>query len=85
MTSLHTPLRALAAALASLGLVAAAFAPETRDALDEQSRAWREATKELRLYDRLGTRPILRATPHTDAYVPAQAPLPVRSQRPPPG
>ncbi|MCK6514701.1 hypothetical protein L6R46_06570 [Myxococcota bacterium] len=72
MTSLHAPLRALAAALASLGLIAAAFSPETRAALDEQSRAWREATKELRLYDRLETRLILRATLHTDEYVRAQ-------------
>jgi hypothetical protein len=64
--------RALAAAMLSLGLLGAAFAPETRAAIDEQSRAWREATKELRLYDRLETRLILRATLHTDDYVRAQ-------------
>ena len=73
MTSLTAPrARALAAALLTLGLVGAAYAPETRAAMDEQSRAWREATRELRLYDRLETRLILRATLHTDAYVRAQ-------------
>jgi hypothetical protein len=73
MTSLNAPTpRALAATLLTLGLVGAAFAPETRAALDEQSRAWREATEELRLYDRLETRLILRATLHTDEYVRAQ-------------
>lgn len=72
MTSRHAPLRALAAALLTLGLVAAAYTPETRAALDTQSRAWREATEELRLYDRLETRLILRATLHTDDYQRAQ-------------
>ncbi|MCK6522401.1 hypothetical protein L6R49_13295 [Myxococcota bacterium] len=76
MTSRNAPLRrALAAALLTLGLTGAAYAPETRDALDEQSRAWREATEELRLYDRLETRLILRATLHTDDYVRAQSTL----------
>ena len=73
MTSLTAPLRrTLAAALFTLGLLGAAYAPETRDALDEQAHAWRDATEELRLYDRLETRLILRATLHTDDYVRAQ-------------
>jgi hypothetical protein len=70
MTSLTA--RALAATLLTLGLLGAAFAPETRAALDDQSDAWQAATEELRLYDRLETRLILRATLHTDDFVRAQ-------------